>query len=88
MIATTNTQEINKDNQSNTPKKTNRGRKPKNTVENTKQKITETIAKQTQEQVPTVEHIIHEHQFTYETPNVVSPGIPQFTYETPNVVSP
>jgi hypothetical protein len=27
-------------------------------------------------------------QFTYKTPNVVSPGIPQFTYETPNVVSP
>ena len=27
-------------------------------------------------------------QFTYETPNVVSPGIPQFTYETSNVVSP
>jgi hypothetical protein len=26
-------------------------------------------------------------QFTYETPNVVSTGIPQFTYETPNVVS-
>ena len=26
-------------------------------------------------------------QFTYETPNVVSSGIPQFTYETPNVVS-
>ena len=27
-------------------------------------------------------------EFTYETPDVVSPGIPQFTYETPNVVSP
>jgi hypothetical protein len=26
-------------------------------------------------------------QFTYETPNVVSSGIPQFTHETPNVVS-
>jgi serine/threonine protein kinase len=26
-------------------------------------------------------------QFTYETPNVVSSGIPQFTYKTPNVVS-
>ena len=26
-------------------------------------------------------------QSTYETPNVVSPGIPQSTYETPNVVS-
>jgi hypothetical protein len=67
MISTTNTQEIEIDNrnrQSNTPKKPTRGRKPKNTVENTKQKITETIAKQIheQEQVPTVEHIIHEHQ--------------------------
>ena len=28
-----------------------------------------------------------ETQFTYETPNVVSSGIPQFTYETPSVVS-
>ena len=26
-------------------------------------------------------------QFTYETPDVVSPGIAQFTYETPDVVS-
>jgi hypothetical protein len=33
------------------------------------------------------ERIRHIQQFTYETPNVVSTGIPQFTYETPNVVS-
>ena len=29
-----------------------------------------------------------EKQFSYKTPNVVSPGIPQFSYKTPNVVSP
>jgi hypothetical protein len=57
--------------ETNLPKKSNRGRKPKNTIEKTKQQITETLAK----------------QFTYETPNVVSSGTAQFTYETPNVVS-
>ena len=30
----------------------------------------------------------NDNQFLYETPNVVSPRIPQSSYETPNVVSP
>lgn len=66
MIATTNTQEINKNNQSNTPKKTNRGRKPKNTIENTKQKITETIAKQIheQDQEPEIKLQTFHHNFS------------------------
>ena len=70
MIATTNTQqmqntqeiEIENRSQTNISKKTTRGRKPKNTIENTKQKITETIAKQIQEEVPNVENIIHKDQ--------------------------
>lgn len=47
--------------ETNLPKKSNRGRRPKNTIEKTKQQITETLAK----------------QFTYETTNVVSSGTAQ-----------
>ena len=34
-----------------------------------------------------LKHALQKAQSTYETPNVVSSGIPQSTYETPNVVS-
>ena len=34
-----------------------------------------------------LKHALQKKQFTYETPSVVSTGIPQFTYETPSVVS-
>ena len=50
-----------------TSTKSARGRKPKNTIEHTKQKITETMSKQTQPITETTVQTIHEPEITLKT---------------------